>query len=125
MPVSAEDFIHSATLLHSKGSQEMDWRNAASRAFYGTLHCAEVFLKTQGLKDLSSHLRMGTHERIIEQLSASELTSGKALAYILQDMKRRRVIADYRIEEPFQEADASLQLKTALRFNETLKKSAE
>lgn len=120
MAVLADDFIKSAALLFQGGS-EIDWRNSISRAFYGVLHQTVDFAADKGIPDPNAHLKMGTHERLIEQLSAAPAQPiGKQLAYVLEDMKRKRVIADYRLKEPLLEREASQQLKTAERIEQLL-----
>ena len=46
MPVSPEQLLTAAEALLERGSEEVDWRNAASRAYYASYHRCSVIAKS-------------------------------------------------------------------------------
>jgi hypothetical protein len=77
--------------------------------------------KDRSLPDPASHLKIGSHQRVIGQLKSSQtIASGKKLAYILEDMKRQRVVADYQLSDRLHKQAAFMQLKTAQRFEQEI-----
>lgn len=106
MSVCHQDFAGSATALVA-GNCEIDWRNGASRAYYGAFHAALVL--EDHLPD-NSHLAMGDHERLSERYKLEGSKAAKGVAYALQAMKRLRHLADYDLVTSFPKIHAERQL---------------
>jgi uncharacterized protein (UPF0332 family) len=102
--VTPEDILESARRLF-RGTSEVDYRNAASRAFYAVLH------KCQDTVDLASPFAGGTHEKFIKDLEGNRPTLN--LAYILRQCKNIRVEADYHVKESFSKKRAELVFEYA------------
>lgn len=97
MSISHIEIIKSASTL-SEGEGEVDWRNAASRAYYAAYHRA--LLSVSACPD-NSHLKMGSHERLTDRFDLLKTTPAKSISYVIQSMKRHRHIADYEIAGHF------------------------
>jgi hypothetical protein len=105
MSVSHSDFADFAAKL-AEANTEIEWRNSASRSYYGSYHRA---LQSAELCPDNSHLRMGTHERLADRFFQHADKAGKAICYILKTMKRHRTTADYELSDHFAQSTAKAQ----------------
>lgn len=98
MAVSPEVLLEAAAVL-GLGNSEADWRNAASRAYYAAFHsCVSVARHARlNFADTGS-----VHAALIGALTDGlSPTPLKGLGYMLEQCRRRRTDADYRIEQEF------------------------
>ena len=98
MAVSPEVLLDAAAALGS-GNSEVDWRNATSRAYYAAYHsCASVARAARpGVAETGS-----VHATLIAALTdALSPAHLKGLGYMLEQSRKRRTDADYRIQEDF------------------------
>ena len=98
MSVTPELLLDAATAI-AKGSSEVDWRNAASRAYYAAYHrCRTVALEAK----VEITETGGVHNALVNALTAP-LTSRplKSLGYMLEQCRHWRTAADYRIDQDF------------------------
>lgn len=112
MPVSAADFLLSAENLLAQGT-EIDWRNAASRAYYSAFHyCTKISDELDKVKTNSS----GMHRSFIESFTGNASLKVKAIGYMLQQCYDTRLIADYELNETFSQnvAKATVQQVRAI-----------
>jgi uncharacterized protein (UPF0332 family) len=108
MSISKDDFINSAKVI-IQGNNEIDYRNASSRAYYGAFHEAERISKiySNGIIDA----QVGMHERVIKNLkthtgfSKTDLLINQ-IAALLAMCKKQRVKADYHLMKKFHQFDA-------------------
>lgn len=82
-------------------TDEMHNRCAAGKSYYYAYHkCISVY-------DPDNELTgdLGIHERLIQHLGLSGDRNEKSISYQLIQLRKLRVIADYKLEENFQERD--------------------
>lgn len=134
MPVTTDDFIRVGT-IDSNNSSEIELRCAIRSLYYGIFHqCSNL------QRNLPHHskgsLRKGIHDQLIGYFSDFPLTGTaltkevsmqlKSLGYLLRDLKSKRNIADYELEEKISSADYLLhneQTKRAIKLCESLVKN--
>ena len=102
MSVSPDEFLTTSSELLA-GEREIDWRNAASRAYYGALHRAQTLLV-----QLDQPLPRGqsTHERTIKALTRSSDPVQEKLGRHLRKCKNFRVRSDYELSLRFNRSNA-------------------
>lgn len=111
MPVLAEDFISFAHDCISR-SDEIGFRNAIGRAYYGAYHLVNPLMK-QGPKE--------NHQGLIDYLKGDAARGSEdydrryliAISYILQSLKDQRVICDYDLSTSINETQAKTAIVTA------------
>ncbi|BAO87729.1 hypothetical protein [Caballeronia cordobensis] len=111
MSIEVADLLGLAQQL-SSGNSECEWRSGASRAYYAAYHKA---LSVADRCLPQSPVSAGQHERLTDRYKA-EGTKGKALAYMLIDLKRVRTHADYRLSSAFSQHDATDLLAKCIAF---------
>lgn len=116
MSVSSLEFLDSAKSL-LPGLNEIDWRNATSRAYYSAYHSA---LEVVDLCPGNANHKMGSHERLSERFSLHPAKGAKSIAVVLQSMKRFRHIADYEISDPFEHSIATNQIAQCAALRDRL-----
>lgn len=111
MSATCDDMIRLAERL-ADGATETEWRSASSRAYYGAFHKAKAIAD----RCLPTNPRpLGVHERLSERYMAHG-TKGRAMAYMLIDLKRVRTLADYFLDEPFAQSDATNHIASSKAF---------
>ncbi len=118
--MDVRNFLFSAQVL-IQGNSEIDYRNAASRAYYAAFHLCRILLE----KLPNSPDNIGTsHQRIIDALLFSNDKKLKSLGNKLKVTKELRHKADYKVNVKFTRYDASRTLshvqKISLEFEELL-----
>ncbi|GAB5098734.1 hypothetical protein [Caballeronia sp. GAWG2-1] len=111
MSIEVSDLLHLAQQL-SAGNSECEWRSGASRAYYAAYH------KTLAVADAclpSTREVAGQHERLTNRLMTVG-NKGRALAYVLIDLKKVRTHADYHLTKPFSQHDATDLVANCLAF---------
>lgn len=116
MSVRHSDFVLLATKLCG-GDSEIEWRNAAARAYYAAYHRASMAVDLCPNVD---HLSIGSHERLARCFDAQGSKGAKAISYVLASMKKVRVSADYEIDDPFEVALAENQIAQAIAFDQKI-----
>lgn len=117
MAVSPRTLLESANTL-LQGGEEIDHRNAASRAYYAAYHACRALADEGGLP---SYADTGTHRALIDALTGSRNNTCKGVGFLLRQCRKYRVAADYKIDEDFPEYYArsilakSYQIFTKLR----------
>ncbi|MHB1949143.1 MAG: HEPN domain-containing protein [Gammaproteobacteria bacterium] len=114
MPVSNRDFLLSAQSLITNRN-EIDFRNAASRAYYAAFHGAKSLIDN-GIVELSKNpirKNKGTHEKLILDLHESNDTNVNEIAQLLKSCKNERAIADYNLSHPFERSRAEVVIGLA------------
>lgn len=105
MSIAVADLMGLAQQL-AAGNSESEWRSGASRAYYGAFH------KTLAVADAclpANPQAIGEHERLTDRLKQQGM-KGRALAYILIDLKKVRTHADYFLGMQFDQNDANDQV---------------
>ena len=93
------DHLLDAAISIAKGDQEVDWRNATSRAYYAAFHCCRLVAQEARLSVAETG---GAHGALVQALTAPlSSPSLKGLGYMLEQCRQHRVTADYRIDEKF------------------------
>ncbi|EMN5322027.1 MULTISPECIES: hypothetical protein [Enterobacter] len=112
MPVTSTDFIELAKFCASR-KDEIGYRNAVARAYYGAYHHVLPHLK-QGPKD--------NHQGLIDYLTTMAWRDDAepypkktliGLGIALQSLKDQRIISDYKLEATISELDSQVAIKTA------------
>ncbi|MXW49882.1 MAG: hypothetical protein F4X81_10595 [Gammaproteobacteria bacterium] len=115
MAVTPERLLEAATSI-AKGDQEVDWRNATSRAYYAAYHrCRLVAQEARFSLTEAGSVHAALVETLTTPLSSAPL---KSMGYLLEQCRRRRVRADYRIDENFSRDIANAVLADSKRILE-------
>ena len=114
MSVDYSDFFNLAKKL-IEGTDEIDWRTSASKAYYSAYHLAQTAVD---LCPDNQHLAMGSHERLSERFILKNTTPAKSISYMLTSMKRTRRTADYDMDNDFTKSDAIDQLSALAKFTD-------
>lgn len=124
MTVSATDFFESAETMLANGSN-ISLRNAISRSYYAAYHDA-LRVADQFCPDANAHLKMGSHERLIERFKGNTtLQKGRSWGIILQYLKVQRHKADYHLNEKVSQVEAETHLRTVERLLKELAATSE
>ena len=107
MPVTPNELLEAAKVI-GRGEAEVDWRNAASRAYYAAWHRCLPIGRSVGL---SAQPGQGVHQQLIETLTGNRNATLKSLGYMLKQCRDLRVEADYEIETDFPPAAARTALE--------------
>ncbi len=112
MAVNPDALLTAAEVI-GRGHEELDWRNAASRAYYAAFHRSRFLIEEQGLQPIQSH---SAHLDVIEALK-DRANSGdlKSVGYMLDFCRKLRIVADYEIQAAFPKGDADTALEQARR----------
>lgn len=117
MSVTPDDFIDAAETLILNNT-EMDFRNAASRAYYGAYH--RSFIYAHHHLGIPADVDGGSHYAVSESyLSKSDLSYRK-VSILLRQAKAIRVTADYHLSVNFDENLAATALEQAKRIIESV-----
>ena len=116
MTVDAETFLESAKKL-AQGGSEIDYRNAASRAYYSVMHRCDPIAEEM---DPAPNVNGGLHQELIERFRNGPSDKHKGIAYILVQCRGLRVSADYHIREDFTKEHAETAMESCERAWEKL-----
>lgn len=104
--MDVRQFLTSAQIF-MQGGREIDYRNAASRAYYCAFHLCKNLVETIPI----STDNIGTsHQRIIDALAQSHDKRLKSLANKLKVVRELRHKADYKLDIKFSRYEASRAL---------------
>ena len=99
MAVTPESILESAAAM-SQGGAEVDWRNATSRACYAAYHrCRALATSIDPHADLSTAESHRFVADILQQRDSPNAARG--LAYQLAALRKVRNLADYEIDDEF------------------------
>ena len=112
MSVNCNDFLIFAKSLSNKS--EINNRNAASRSYYAAYHkCVEIYNPNNDLIGEG-----GLHEKLIKHLEGGCDKKEKELSYQMNQGRKLRVIADYKLDIDFTKSDR----ETAIYYSEEILK---
>ncbi len=116
--MNAWDFLDSADtrLKQLNQTTEVDYRNAASRAYYAAYHACKNIAEQKKI-NLSAG---ATHEKLILGLKNSRNKDLQRLGNILQNMRDSRHKADYKINDTFSYQEAKKILGMAIKLKKDL-----
>lgn len=125
MSVTAEDFLALAVRLISAAS-EAEWRSGVSRGYYACFHLASE--ASASFPD-NAHfdIKGGVHARLIDKFhtyqssSTPESKKARQIAYVLADLRKRRVKADYKISLNFSQDEAKTAIEMARQLQAHIK----
>ncbi|WP_019616783.1 hypothetical protein [Psychromonas ossibalaenae] len=105
--INCNDFISSAQFRPEDKLTEIDYRNSASRAYYGAYHaCTQLACHFELLNEEPNHAI------VIKALRNSDNKNHKELSTLLHQCKVKRQNADYRLQRTFTPQEAKKQLRT-------------
>jgi len=111
--MEARDFLTSAEEL-MQGNREIDYRNAASRAYYFAFHFCQESLGN--LPHLQGNIGT-THQRFIADLLSYPDKKVQSLGNQLKHIKKVRYKADYKLNKKFYRHEASRLLSSAKKIS--------
>ena len=111
MAVSPKQLLEAAQEL-AQGSREVDFRNAASRAYYAAYHRCRPIAQRNGLRSSGR----GVHGDVIDALRTATKPTLKHLAQMLARCKALRAKADYNIAEDFRRSEAQTSTRQAQKI---------
>jgi uncharacterized protein (UPF0332 family) len=126
MSVSFEDFLKSAEiLLDNTESKEIDFRNLISRSYYAAFHLSQEISSSWDIPiSKEEYGKLGSHEQVIVKFDKNSDKSLKKFAYYIRQRKKKRVQADYKINEDITRVETVLHLdavKTLIKELKSLK----
>src|SRR4051794_821648 len=108
--MSPRDFLDQADEL-ANGMREVDWRTAASRAYYAAFHTARLLLEAAGFVVPRSDQ---AHQYLYLRLYNSGHPDVEQAGNDLDDLRVIRNKADYDLHVPFLNGPARLAVTTSL-----------
>ena len=113
MPVTPVSILDSAVAM-SAGGAEVDWRNATSRAYYAAYHRCRALARV-----IDPHADLSTAEshRVVYEILAEDGNS-RSLAYQLGSLRRIRNLADYEIDDTFDQHSSRSSVETCRKMLE-------
>ena len=111
MAVSPNQLLEAAQEL-AEGSREVDFRNAASRAYYAAYHRCRPIAKRHGLRSSGR----GVHGDVIDGLRTATKPKLKQMAQLLARCRGLRVKADDNIDEAFRRSEAQASTRQAQKI---------
>lgn len=114
MACTCNDFLGFAkTLAEQSSSLEIAHRSAVSRAYYAAFHAAKSFSDNLSVPGEPAPQGMGVHASLYHSLSHPRLPNGdplsgksRSIAYMSQNLKRHREVADYDLQAEVVASDA-------------------
>ena len=121
MSVEPEEFSRSAAAIIAGECREIDFRNAASRAYYAAYHHA---LSLAIDLEAKATINGGYHELVIKTLTtAGNNPIGlkcRRVGILLSTMRQVRQRADYQLDLDFKRSDTESVITTAAAMKVTL-----
>jgi uncharacterized protein (UPF0332 family) len=111
--MEAQEFLTSAQKL-IQGNQEIDYQNAASRAYYCAFHLCRMLLEELPYSQGSIG---ASHEKVISELLSYPDKKLNQLGRKLEQAKRLRQKADYQLNVTFSRYEASRLLFQAQKIS--------
>ena len=109
MAITPDELLQTANEL-GQGARESDWRNATSRAYYAAYHACIPF--AYGSKSAEPG-----HREIARRLTDQTATmKWRSAGYLLDQCRRLRERADYRISADFPRGDVNTALRASHRI---------
>ncbi|WP_131780276.1 hypothetical protein [Legionella bozemanae] len=107
MSITFTEFIDSAKLLLKNGKNEIDYRNATSRAYYSAYHESKRISQYSNGINISN---CGAHERLIQKLQrhlGANPTDDdiRQIGILLNMCKKQRTNADYFLNTKYNKSD--------------------
>lgn len=99
MPIKEEEFLTSAENLITR-SDEVDFRNAASRAYYSAFHAAKTLIDRHIVSSSFAGANI-THAQLILDLENDGNQQIQVIGSLLRKCRSERVKADYRLKMSF------------------------
>lgn len=117
MPITNQDFMESAQKIINIATNEVDFRNSASRAYYAAYHKANTLVPTR-----SGPINTGVHQALINNLKDNPREKIREIGQLLSMCKGIRAHADYNLSKLFKKDRAQMVIALA---QELLKKAEE
>lgn len=117
MSVTHREFLSSAEST-ARGVAEIDFRNAASRAYYSAFHAC---LSAASFCPIAAVPNAGQHEKLIQRFKRypsadPRFPLANKIANLLDQAKGLRVRADYKIVSPFKKSVTETQIHNVKRL---------
>lgn len=113
MSVSPNELLSLAEVVLRNATTEAEWRNAVGRAYYAVFHAATTFHGSLPSPGKTPPKQTGVHEELAFRLSWPTMhtdhpkyDTSRTLGRNLRWLSKKRVEADYYLEQSFSEADA-------------------
>jgi uncharacterized protein (UPF0332 family) len=112
------EFLKSAEVLLEKESvAEVECRNAASRAYYSAYHsCLDLSKRYPTTNDHRGKKDVGMHEKLIQTLCEHQDEQMRTVGHSLNQVKIRRVKADYKLVQNFTLQDAKFTVNSVQKL---------
>ncbi|WED20954.1 hypothetical protein L3Q72_09915 [Vibrio sp. JC009] len=117
MPITPQELLEHAEVLHNNSTSEADYRTTISKSYYAMYHSVLAILDNEP----PAVSGQGVHASLISYLDSQDAKDCeqhdpkvlKSLSYILAQYKSKRVLADYKLRELVSEAHAIETLNAA------------
>ena len=113
MATTSKDLLESARRL-ARGKVEVDYRNAASRAYYAAYHACRPVGERIGL---SAERNIGVHAQLGRTLTVhSKSMTHRSVGYMLRERYNIRIWADYDLDRDFSEEEGNFNIRQCARI---------
>jgi len=119
MPIKPIEILHLASAL-SKQEAEVAHRSAVSRAYYAAYHHGIKVVELKIPSTKSSIYKGGCHQQLSQKLFDGKSNIWKSIALQFNDLKKRRVIADYYLNKSISMKQAEQSVVTARQIIDAL-----
>lgn len=120
MPIEHQEFLEVARGLLQASESEASLRSATSRAYYAAFHCARARADQCCPTVDRDQVSGGSHEQLIHRYIAAGTPQAKSIAYMLRDLKAKRVLSDYELARLVRATEAASNVETAARLIERI-----
>jgi uncharacterized protein (UPF0332 family) len=125
MSVAPKDLLSQAKRLYAQASNEADYRNVVSRAYYAAYHEAIRFHQSLPTQGKSPSKKVGVHAALIAQLFYPTIPQTDELYLTSRNVSRhlswlqdKRVKADYQLDVDFEGASCGEVIRRTERLFE-------
>ena len=119
MPIKTVEILHLASKL-SKQENEVAHRSAVSRAYYAAYHHGIKVVERKLPSTKSSAYKGGCHQQLLQKFFDGKSLTWQSIALQFNDLKKRRVVADYYLNKSVSMKQAEQSVVTARQIIDAL-----
>lgn len=125
MTVSASEFLTYAEGLLDLNDSEINCRTIINRAYYSAYYACQDFHMSLSSPGIQAGKPSGVHDTLFQQLANPSIKrddpfffKSKSISYMIDFLKKKRNIADYRLEETVSIHEAAQAIEDAIQIKE-------
>lgn len=125
MTVSASEFLTYAEELLNLNDSEINCRTIINRAYYSAYYACQDFHISLSSPGIQAGKPSGVHDTLFQQLANPSIKSedplffkSRGLSYMIDSLKKKRNIADYKLEKTVSVHEAAQAVEDAIQIKE-------